>query len=98
MLLGCNSKPYPISTPDAPHPVGPYSQAIVAGNLVFGVGQLGIDPKQGKIVAQTADGPMAQAIQNMIAVLRAAGSDPSELSELGIKEFVNQKLVLVSNQ
>jgi 2-iminobutanoate/2-iminopropanoate deaminase len=84
VLSGCGSKPYAIYTPDAPKPVGPYSQAMVAGNLVFGAGQLGIDPKQGKIVAQTADGQMAQAIQNMFAVLRAAGSDPAKLVKVTV--------------
>jgi 2-iminobutanoate/2-iminopropanoate deaminase len=52
--------------------------------LVFGAGQLGIDPKQGKIIAQTADGQMAQAIQNMFAVLHAAGSDPSKLVKVTV--------------
>jgi 2-iminobutanoate/2-iminopropanoate deaminase len=84
LLLGCSSKPYAIYTADAPKPVGPYSQAIVAGNLVFGAGQLGIDPKQGKIIAETADGQMAQAIQNMFAVLHAAGSDPTKLVKVTV--------------
>lgn len=83
-VSGCSSKPHAIYTSDAPNPVGPYSQAIVAGDLVFGAGQLGIDPKQGKIVDPTAAGQMAQAIQNMFAVLNAAGSDPSKLLKVTV--------------
>lgn len=83
-VTGCSSKPEVIYTSDAPHPVGPYSQATVAGGLVFGAGQLGIDPKQGKIVDTTAEGQMAQAIQNMFAVLHAAGSDPTRLLKVTV--------------
>ena len=66
-----------VETDKAPVAVGPYSQAIVTGTLVFVSGQLGIDPS-GKaaadIVAQTA-----QAIENLAAVLTAAGSDLSHV-------------------
>jgi len=66
-----------VETDKAPAAVGPYSQAIVTGNLVFASGQLGIDPsgKAGADVkAQTA-----QAIENLRAVLTAAGSDLSRV-------------------
>ncbi len=62
-----------ITTSDAPAAVGPYSQAIRAGDLVFTAGQLGIDPATGKL----ADGVAAQAEQalaNLDAILTAAGS------------------------
>jgi 2-iminobutanoate/2-iminopropanoate deaminase len=83
-VAGCSSKPHSIYTSDAPNPVGPYSQAILVGDFVFGAGQLGIDPKQGKIVDPTAEGQMAQAIQNMFAVLHAAGSDPNKLLKVTV--------------
>jgi 2-iminobutanoate/2-iminopropanoate deaminase len=80
----CNRQPKAVYTPDAPNPVGPYSQAQVAGGFVFGAGQLGIDPKQGKIVASTAEGQMEQAIKNMFAVLSASGSEPQKLVKVNV--------------
>ena len=65
--------PEVISTDKAPAAVGPYSQAVRVGNLVFTAGQLGIDPVLGQlrsgISAQTR-----QALTNLQAVLEAAGS------------------------
>jgi 2-iminobutanoate/2-iminopropanoate deaminase len=61
-----------IQTNGAPAPVGPYSQAIVAGDLVFCSGQVGLDPATGELV----DGLEAQAdraLRNLSAVLDAAG-------------------------
>jgi 2-iminobutanoate/2-iminopropanoate deaminase len=61
-----------ISTTNAPAAVGPYSQAIVAGDLVFCSGQVGLDPATGELV----DGLEAQAdraLRNLSAVLDAAG-------------------------
>jgi 2-iminobutanoate/2-iminopropanoate deaminase len=61
-----------IQTNGAPSPVGPYSQAIVAGDLVFCSGQVGLDPATGELV----DGLEAQAdraLRNLSAVLDAAG-------------------------
>lgn len=61
-----------VLTREAPMPVGPYSQAIAAGDLVFVAGQIGVDPASGNL----ADGIAAQtdrAISNIEAVLRAEG-------------------------
>jgi 2-iminobutanoate/2-iminopropanoate deaminase len=61
-----------ITTSGAPAALGPYSQAIVSGDLVFCAGQLGIDPATGDL----ADGVEAQAeraLRNLAAVLDAAG-------------------------
>ncbi len=61
-----------ISTKGAPSALGPYSQAIISGDLVFCSGQLGLDPATGDL----ADGVEAQAeraLRNMAAVLDAAG-------------------------
>jgi 2-iminobutanoate/2-iminopropanoate deaminase len=67
-----------VSTSDAPAALGPYSQAIVAGGLVFCSGMPGIDPTTGAapegIEAQTE-----QALRNLDAVLTAAGSSLSHL-------------------
>jgi 2-iminobutanoate/2-iminopropanoate deaminase len=63
-----------IQTADAPNAIGPYSQAVVANGLIFCSGQVAIDPAtnafgEGDVRAQTR-----QALQNLDAVLRAAGS------------------------
>jgi len=62
-----------VLTPDAPAPVGPYSQAVKAGNLGFAAGQIPLDPATGDmpdgIAAQTA-----LALRNLEAVLAAAGA------------------------
>ncbi|MHC1709649.1 MAG: RidA family protein [Methanomassiliicoccales archaeon] len=58
---------------DAPSPIGPYSQAIVHGDLVFCSGQLGLDPATG-VLADGAVEQARQALENLEAVLRGAGS------------------------
>lgn len=58
----------------APEPIGPYSQAIVAGSLVFTSGQIAIDPQSGQLVAGGVEQQTEQVIKNLQAVLEAAGS------------------------
>ncbi len=61
-----------VSTPNAPAAIGPYSQAVVAGDYVFTAGQIGLDPATGAM----ADGVVAQTeqvLRNLSAVLDAAG-------------------------
>lgn len=57
----------------APRALGPYSQAIVAGNLVFTAGQLGGDPRTGQL-AEGIEAQSLQALGNIAAVLDAAGA------------------------
>ncbi len=64
----------PIHTPAAPNAIGPYSQAIVAGTLVFTAGQVGLDPKTGNLVAGDVATQTARAMENVQAVLEAAGA------------------------
>ena len=64
-----------IQTEEAPQAIGPYSQAIVAGNLVFCSGQIALDPRTGTIVgADDVRVQATQVMQNLEAVLRAAGA------------------------
>ena len=63
-----------VYTPNAPEAIGPYSQAIVAGNLVFTSGQIPIDPATGAITAVTIEEQTEQVCKNLKAVLEAAGS------------------------
>lgn len=62
-----------IETDKAPAAVGPYSQAIKAGDFLFISGQLGIDPAVGKIVAGGIERQTEQALRNIEAILEAAG-------------------------
>jgi len=64
-----------VQTGDAPAAVGPYSQAIVMGEMVFCSGQIGIDPAVGKMVEGDIQAQTRQVLTNLQAVLRAAGSD-----------------------
>ena len=63
-----------ISTDKAPPAMGPYSQAIVAGNLVFCAGQLGLDPTTRQIVSGDIKAQTKRVLDNLAAVLEAAGS------------------------
>ena len=62
-----------IETTAAPRPIGPYSQAIAAGDLVFCAGQIGLDPVTGSLVAGGAAVEAERACENLRAVLAAAG-------------------------
>lgn len=57
----------------APAAIGPYSQAVVAGDLVFVSGQIPIDPTTGQMVAGDIRDATAQVLQNLAAILAAAG-------------------------
>ena len=67
----------PIATPDAPGAIGPYSQAIRTGNLIFASGQVALDPATGQLVEGDVAAQTHQVFKNLSAVLRAAGSDLS---------------------
>jgi len=63
-----------IATENAPAAVGPYSQGIRAGHLIFTAGQLGMDPTTGKLVEGGVEAQARQALTNLQAVLEAAGT------------------------
>ena len=63
-----------VQTDDAPPAIGPYSQAIIAGELVFASGQIPTDPKTGQFVAGGIAEQTEQVLKNLSAVLEAAGS------------------------
>ena len=63
-----------ISTPNAPAAIGPYSQGMIAGDLVFCSGQIPVDPATGDIPAGIS-AQAEQSCRNVAAVLSAAGSD-----------------------
>lgn len=62
-----------VSTPEAPAAIGPYSQAIKTGNMVFLAGQIALDPKTGQIKAGAIEEQTRQVLANLSAVLEASG-------------------------
>lgn len=86
-----------INTPDAPAPIGPYSQAVQAGPLLFLSGQIAIDPSTGKVDAPDIAGETRQVMRNLGAILSAAGVDFSRvvkttilLSDMSLFTTVNE--------
>jgi 2-iminobutanoate/2-iminopropanoate deaminase len=63
-----------ITTPDAPGAIGPYSQAIRAGDLLFISGQIPIDPATGTLIQGGIADQTHRVLQNLGAILRAAGA------------------------
>ena len=62
-----------IHTPDAPAPIGPYNQAILVNDTLYTSGQIAIDPKTGQIVKDSIIAETNLVMQNLKAVLAAAG-------------------------
>jgi 2-iminobutanoate/2-iminopropanoate deaminase len=73
-----------VRTERAPAPVGPYEQAVMAGELLFLSGQIGLDPSTGKMVEGGVPEQTARAIENLRAVLEAAGSSLSKVVRAGV--------------
>ena len=65
----------PISTEKAPAAIGPYSQAIVSGNMMYLSGQTGLVPGSGEAAGETIEAQAEQCCKNIQAVLEAGGSD-----------------------
>ena len=61
-----------INTPDAPAPIGPYNQAVKAGNMLFISGQIPIDPHTGHLVEGNIINETHQVMNNLKAILLAA--------------------------
>lgn len=66
-------KPEHVLTPHAPEPIGPYSQAVQCGTELYCSGQIPLDPQSGEIVAGDITAQTERAIENLGAVLCAAG-------------------------
>ncbi len=63
-----------IFTKNAPEAIGPYSQAVKVGNMVFTSGQIAINPESGQVEADTIEGQTEQVCKNLSEVLKASGS------------------------
>lgn len=73
-----------INTPDAPQPAGHYSQATVYNGFVFVAGQLGIDPTSGDRKPGSIEEQTEQALNNVHAILKAAGSDWDRVLKMNV--------------
>ncbi|MDP7034196.1 MAG: RidA family protein [Planctomycetota bacterium] len=74
------SAPRPIHTERAPTAIGPYSQAIVTGDLLFVSGQIGLDPSTGQFRNENLHSEICRAMDNLSAVLEAGDSELSLVS------------------
>ncbi len=68
-----------ITTDRAPQPIGPYSQAIVAGSFIFTSGQIAIDPESGQLIDGGVEEQTVRVLENLKAVLEAAGSSMDQV-------------------
>jgi len=73
----------PVSVPGAPRPVGPYSSAMIVGNLVYVSGQSGRDPIT-DAVAEDIETQTAQVLTNISTILEAAGTSLSKVVRCGV--------------
>jgi 2-iminobutanoate/2-iminopropanoate deaminase len=77
-----------ITTPNAPQPVGPYSQAIIAGNTLYISGQLAIDPKTNTLLKADITAQTRQVMENIQAILQVAN--------FSLKDVVQTTIYLTS--
>lgn len=89
-----------ISSPDAPQAIGPYSQAVQAGSLVFLSGQIGLDPITGQLCSDDVKHQTEQIFKNLSVVCLASGGNLSQLCKINIYlkdmadfEVVNQVMI-----
>lgn len=73
-----------IQTSAAPAPIGPYSQAVAAGNLLFVSGQIALDPATGALVLDSIQSETHRVMKNIGAILEAAGADYTHIVKTGI--------------
>jgi reactive intermediate/imine deaminase len=73
-----------IQTPDAPAAIGPYSQAVLAGNTLYMSGQIPLDPHTMQIVEGGIDAQAHQVFRNLAAVAAAAGASLNDIVKLSI--------------
>jgi 2-iminobutanoate/2-iminopropanoate deaminase len=62
-----------IFTENAPAPIGPYNQAVLTGNMLYTSGQIAINPTDGNLVTSTIEAETTQVMENIKAILEAAG-------------------------
>ena len=73
-----------ISTENAPQAIGPYSQAVKAGNLMFISGQIPLNPKTGDLVAESIEDQARQVLENVKSICEAAGHNLDDIVKISI--------------
>jgi 2-iminobutanoate/2-iminopropanoate deaminase len=68
-----------ITSPDAPKPIGPYSQGVISGGLLFVSGQIAIDPSTGEFVEGDVAAQTERVLKNLLAVLKEAKMGPENI-------------------
>lgn len=68
-----------INTPQAPKPIGPYSQCVISNSLVFCSGQIALDPRTGGLITGGITTQTRQVLSNLSAVLKAAGTSRNQV-------------------
>lgn len=68
-----------ISTKNAPAAIGPYSQGVIVGNILYSSGQIALDPTSGEVVGTTIEEQTEQVMKNIGAILLEAGTDFSKV-------------------
>ena len=73
-----------ISTENAPQAIGPYSQAVKAGNLMFISGQIPLDPKTGDLVSESIEDQAKQVLDNVKNICEASGNSLDDIVKISI--------------
>ena len=73
-----------ISTENAPQAIGPYSQAVKAGNLMFVSGQIPLDPKTGDLVSESIEDQAKQVLDNVKSICEASGNSLDDIVKISI--------------
>ena len=73
-----------IHTKEAPAAIGPYSQAMVAGDFIFVSGQIGLDPASGELKGADLDTQARQALANLAAIVKAAGCGLDQVAAVDV--------------
>lgn len=68
-----------VTTNQAPKPIGPYSQGVISGGMLFCSGQIALDPQSGELVAGDIEAQTERVLKNLIAVLKEAKMGPENV-------------------
>jgi 2-iminobutanoate/2-iminopropanoate deaminase len=68
-----------VTTTHAPKPIGPYSQGVISGGLLFASGQIPLDPKTNELVSGDIESQTEQVLKNLLAVLKEAKMGPQNV-------------------
>jgi 2-iminobutanoate/2-iminopropanoate deaminase len=68
-----------VQTANAPKPIGPYSQAVIAGGLIFVSGQIPLDPRTGELIEGDIEVQTEQVLKNLMAILKEAKAGPEHV-------------------